>query len=75
VVVDGETGFIVSDVEEMASAVQRVARITADACRDRVADHYSCARMANAYEALYGRVLSLAHGTAPAADRSQPHAA
>jgi glycosyltransferase involved in cell wall biosynthesis len=60
VVLDGETGFIVDTTEQMAAAVHRLAAITPEACRARVATHFSAARMANDYESLYGRVLNSA---------------
>ena len=59
VVVDGETGFIVEDSEEMAEAVWRVGEINPHACRAHVEVNYSAERMADEYEGLYERVLSI----------------
>jgi len=53
VVAEGETGFLVKDVEEMAEAVVRVGRIEPRRCRARVEDHFSAARMAEDYQRLY----------------------
>ncbi len=53
VVADGETGFLVSDVEEMANAVARVDRIEPRRCRARVEAQFSAARMADDYLQLY----------------------
>ncbi len=57
VVVDGETGFVVDDVETMVEAVWRVGEINPHACRAHVEAHYSSERMADEYEGLYGRVI------------------
>jgi glycosyltransferase involved in cell wall biosynthesis len=58
VVIDGETGFVVDDAEEMAEAVWRSGEINPHACRAHVEMNYSAERMADEYEALYERVLS-----------------
>ncbi len=58
IVSDGETGFLVESVEEMAAALKQVERISPEACRARVEQHFSAARMARDYEALYRRVLA-----------------
>jgi glycosyltransferase involved in cell wall biosynthesis len=67
IVLDGETGFIVDSVEQMAAAVRRLASITPEACRARVAAHFSSTRMGSDYEALYTRVLTLAQAPQRAA--------
>lgn len=58
VVVDGETGFVVDDLNEMVNAVWRTGEINPHACRAHVEAHYSAERMADDYEALYQRVVS-----------------
>ena len=58
IVVHGETGFIVDDVDQMASAVAEVSRIQPASCRRRVEQMFSAGRMGRDYEALYRRVLS-----------------
>jgi glycosyltransferase involved in cell wall biosynthesis len=60
VAVDGETGFVVDDVETMVEAVWRVGEINPHACRVHVEAHYSSERMADEYEALYGHMLGIA---------------
>ena len=57
IVADGETGFIVDTVEEMASALSEVDDISPEKCRQRVERHFSASRMAKEYEELYRRVL------------------
>jgi glycosyltransferase involved in cell wall biosynthesis len=56
VVADGETGFIVDTVEEMAAAVKRVGEIDRAACRRRVEERFSTERMVDGYEALFSRI-------------------
>ncbi len=61
VVIDGETGFIVDDVDEMANAVWQTREINPHACRAHVEANYSVERMADEYEELYERVISSTH--------------
>lgn len=58
IVMHGETGFVVDDVEEMLSAVDVVGKISPAACRQRAEECYSAARMAQEYEVLYEQVLA-----------------
>jgi glycosyltransferase involved in cell wall biosynthesis len=57
VVADGETGFVVDTAEQMADAVEQVAAIDPNTCRQRVERNYSARRMAADYARLYERVL------------------
>ncbi len=57
IVADGVTGFVVETVEEMASALRQVHRLSSVDCRQRVAKQFSAARMAREYEGLYRQVL------------------
>ncbi len=56
-VVDGETGFLVHDVDEMAAAVRKLDRIDPLRCRQHVEENFDTARMVEAYVATYERVL------------------
>jgi glycosyltransferase involved in cell wall biosynthesis len=58
VVVDGQTGFIVSSVEEMAAAVDRVGELDPTAMRARVEQRFSAEAMVVGYEGVYQRVLA-----------------
>ncbi len=60
VVADGETGFIVSSVEEMAAAIDRVRELDPRAMRARVEERFSAEAMVAGYERVYRQVL--AHG-------------
>jgi len=53
VVVEGETGFIVSSVEEAAAAVGRVGSLDRRACRAWVQGKFSVEQMVAGYEAVY----------------------
>ena len=57
VVVDGETGFIVADLDEATAAVQRLDEIDRSAARKHVEDHFSAERMADGYLSVYQEVL------------------
>jgi len=58
VLADGETGFVCHSVAEMVAAVERVPCIDRRACRQRVEQLFSTARMADGYEAVYAQLLS-----------------
>ena len=56
-VVDGETGFLVHDVDGMVRAVHRIDRIDPQRCRRHVEENFSAQRMTEGYLALYERIL------------------
>lgn len=53
VVIDGETGFVCSGVDEAVGAVTRVRSLDRTRCRKYVAEHFSVARAVEAHEQLY----------------------
>ncbi|MBW2278596.1 MAG: glycosyltransferase, partial [Deltaproteobacteria bacterium] len=57
VVVDGETGFIVTDLDEATAAVQRLDELDRSAARKHVEDHFSRERMTDGYLRVYQEVL------------------
>ncbi len=57
VVVDGETGFIVRDLDEATAAVQRLDELDRSAARKHVEDHFSTERMADGYLRVYQEIL------------------
>ncbi len=57
IVVNGETGFIVTDVDGATAAVQRIDEIDRAAARKRVERHFSTERMADGYLRVYEDVL------------------
>jgi glycosyltransferase involved in cell wall biosynthesis len=58
VVSDGETGFIVSSVKEMAAAVDRVGDLDPHVMRTWVIERFSAEAMVADYERVYQRVLT-----------------
>ena len=58
VVADGETGFIVSSVEEMAAAVDRIGDLDPRIMRARVEERFSAEAMVTGYEGVYQQVLA-----------------
>jgi glycosyltransferase involved in cell wall biosynthesis len=57
IVAHGETGFVVDNVREMASAAGKVSEISPTLCRSRVQQLFSADRMTCDYEALYRRLI------------------
>jgi glycosyltransferase involved in cell wall biosynthesis len=60
-VVDGEVGFIVTDLDEAVAAVQRIDQLDRSAVRKHVEDHFSAERMTDGYLRVYQEVLRRAH--------------
>lgn len=58
VVIDGETGFIVSSVEEMCDAVKLIDKIEVQNCRDHVVRNFSNEKMVEQYENLYTKIIA-----------------
>jgi len=54
----GVTGFLVDTLDEAVDAIGRVGEIDRAACRRAVAERFSVERMADAYLALYERVIA-----------------
>ena len=55
-VVDGQTGFLVRNIDEMAQAIPRVDEIDRDATRSHVEQHFSARVMAEKYTQIYQKV-------------------
>lgn len=53
VVADGETGFLVENVDEAVEAVRKICQIDRRACRRRVEENFSIPTMVQAYEKVY----------------------
>ena len=58
VVSDGETGFVVDDVDDLPAALHRVADIDPEACRRLVEKRFDVSVMAAGYEQLYARAAN-----------------
>ncbi|MGH7141486.1 MAG: glycosyltransferase, partial [Minisyncoccia bacterium] len=58
VIKDGETGFVVNDIEEMITAIENIDAIDRAACRRHALKNFTAARMVDGYEAVYAAVLA-----------------
>lgn len=58
---DGRTGFVVKDVEEMASAIRRSDRISSDECRREARVRFSADRMIARYFRFYEQFAGRRH--------------
>jgi glycosyltransferase involved in cell wall biosynthesis len=70
-VIHGETGFVVDDIEGMAQAVGLLDAIDPVACRQEVEERYSVGRMTDDYLAAYSRIASCEELPIPAPESSQ----
>lgn len=59
IILNGKTGYLVQDLDEMVSAVRRVHQIEPIACRQHVETRFDSGRLADDYLSLYERVLGL----------------
>ena len=57
IIVDGETGYLVDDVDEMVEATLMVDRIDPRRCRRHVEANFSPEHMTDGYLRLYGQIL------------------
>jgi hypothetical protein len=67
VVADGETGFVVDTVEEMAAAVAHLSLISRAACRARVEMLYSDAALTDGHLRVYAELIERVCGPAAGA--------
>ena len=73
IVIDGENGFHVTDVQAMAEATRSLDEIDAARCRESVASRYDATIVAEGYEDVYDRAIRAAAGAVPRfAGRGQP---
>ncbi len=59
---DGETGFIVDDVDGAIAAVKRISTLDRSACRADVEQRFTSARMARDYVRVYEKILTSGAG-------------
>jgi glycosyltransferase involved in cell wall biosynthesis len=59
VIEDGQTGFLVKDVDEAVRALERLGGIERNACRRRVQVRFSVETMVKAYERVYQTIFEL----------------
>ena len=63
IVVDGSTGFVVDDEQEMADAIGRLDEISPERCREHVAERYDVPTVARAYAGAYREAAGLAQSS------------
>ena len=61
VIEDGQTGFLVNNVEQAVSALKRLAEIDPAACRGRVQQRFSIETMVEGYEKVYTTIFAASH--------------
>jgi glycosyltransferase involved in cell wall biosynthesis len=59
VIRDGQTGFLVKNVDEAVQALKRLGEIDRNACRQRVQECFSVETMVKAYEQVYSTIFDL----------------
>ena len=57
VIEDGQTGFLVNNVDEAVRALKRLGEIDRNACRQRVQECFSVETMVEAYERVYQTIF------------------
>lgn len=57
VILDGKTGFIVEDVEEMARSIENIYKINRLECRKHALKNFNAERMVAGYEEIYYNLL------------------
>ncbi len=73
IVIDGENGFNVADVQAMARATRSIETLDAARCRQSVATRYDATIVAEGYEDVYDRAIRSAAGRVPRlAQHGQP---
>ena len=60
VIVDGKTGYLVNNLEEMIAAVKKIDKISRRACREHVVKNFSIDKMIDGYEAAFLKALEQA---------------
>ncbi len=59
VIADGETGFLVTNVDEAVRSLERLSEIDGGKCRQRVQQCFSVESMVKSYERVYGTIFDL----------------
>ncbi len=58
IIMNGETGYVVENTEEMCEAIKKINLISRHACRAWVEKNFSVEKMVDQYEALYEKLLN-----------------
>lgn len=62
VVLDGETGFVVDNTDQMVDAVSRIYEINPETCRRSMEERFDTPIMVDRYLELYGRIIGTETG-------------
>lgn len=62
---DGETGFLVNSVDEMAAAVEKIPTIDRNHCRHHVEKHFTKEIMTKNYESIYQQIITPINSISP----------
>ncbi|MBZ9572941.1 glycosyltransferase family 4 protein [Patescibacteria group bacterium] len=57
VIKDGETGFVVKNIEEMAGAIKKIDQVDRRECRKWVEKNFTVEKMVDEYEKIYYKIL------------------
>jgi len=57
VIADGQTGYLVNNVDEAAEAVAKIDRIDRKKCRQRVEENFTIDKMVEGYEKVYAEIF------------------
>lgn len=63
ILVQGKTGFIHSELDQMAEAVQKIGQISRKDCRKHVEEHFSAETMTRGYEQIYKKMIGAGKAT------------
>lgn len=59
IIKDGETGFVVEDVDEMINVIDELDTIDRKQCRKHALENYNAKKMAQEYEQIYKKILKI----------------
>ncbi len=63
-IVDGKTGFLVQNLDEMVESIPRIDEIDREITSKHAKDHFSARRMAEGYTRVYQKVIAMNKATA-----------
>ena len=58
ILVQGKTGYIYSQMDQLVRAVQNISQISRGDCRKHIEDHFSAETMTNGYEQIYKKIMA-----------------
>ena len=56
-VINGKTGYVVNDMEEMLDGIINIEKISRNECRIHALENFSGSKMAEGYEELYNKII------------------